>query len=400
MNRTKIDPKINKLIGEGLKNRWITVVAHPTLPIRIYNYTRTAEYESKWNAGTMLCRGLILNEDKEIVARPFAKFFSLDQLEKLGTAIPAPPAGDYEIYEKMDGSLGIFYEYGGEYGIASRGSFCGDQATQATAMLNEQYKEYIPKLIALAQNGYTPVFEIIYPENKIVVDYGPARRLVLLAVLEMATGLPSQKRFDDPSIWPDKVTQNAVVINYQPQKHWHLASLRMDFYKLIAERPVPGVMLSHAYSPLQAQLFANKEGFVAVHRASGYRIKLKYPSYVQMHRLIFGLTTKFIWDLVRKNDLKNVVNLLPDYEKSIILSYAQSLEDEFAVQKEQLFWDYNSFEQKYPHASRKEFAKFATKHPYGDLLFLIRDNRFYDDILWNKLKPKVSVRVTGKEPVQ
>ena len=36
---------------------------------------------------------------------------------------------------------------------------------------------------------YTYLFEIIYPSNRIVVDYGSSRRLVLLAAVHTQTGI-------------------------------------------------------------------------------------------------------------------------------------------------------------------------------------------------------------------
>ncbi|HRF99146.1 MAG TPA: hypothetical protein PLZ51_28235, partial [Aggregatilineales bacterium] len=74
---------------------------------------------------------------------------------------------------KMDGSLGILYRWQGAYYIATRGNFDSDQAIWATIFLRTHYD-----LHNLADE-YTLLFEIIYPDNRIVVNYGQRQDLVL-----------------------------------------------------------------------------------------------------------------------------------------------------------------------------------------------------------------------------
>ena len=58
-----------------LEAGWVQVQHHQEFPLDIYNYTRAAVHENKWDAVTSKCRGIIVNRDTgEIVARPFEKF--------------------------------------------------------------------------------------------------------------------------------------------------------------------------------------------------------------------------------------------------------------------------------------------------------------------------------------
>ena len=91
---------LNKMIAEG----YVKVAFHPSEDLYIYNYSQTAQYERVWNEVTLQCRGLILDGKGKIIARPFPKFFNLGETEN--QIIPPLP---FEIYEKMDGSLGISY---------------------------------------------------------------------------------------------------------------------------------------------------------------------------------------------------------------------------------------------------------------------------------------------------
>src|SRR5690606_26325973 len=101
---------------------------HATLPLSILNYTEKAQWDRVWNPVTLTCRGLILDDDNEVVARPFGKFFNLADHEQDDPRLGWP----CDVYEKLDGSLGIAYRYGDHVGIATRGSFDSEQAQWAT----------------------------------------------------------------------------------------------------------------------------------------------------------------------------------------------------------------------------------------------------------------------------
>jgi RNA ligase len=96
MNTINLE-KIDQLIAEG----YITKRPHASGELFIYNYTAKAQYDRLWTPETMQCRGLILDRDGAIAARPLAKFFNLQEHKE---ALPAEP---FDVYEKLDGSLGI-----------------------------------------------------------------------------------------------------------------------------------------------------------------------------------------------------------------------------------------------------------------------------------------------------
>ena len=149
----------------------VRVRRHPSAPLMIANYTSRASYDSIWDDVTRQCRGLIWNKDTgEVVARPFAKFFDLHST--VGRIPDRPPIA----YEKLDGSLGILYQYDGTWSVATRGSFDSEQAKWASGQLCQRYPELdVP-------DGLTPLVEIVYSGNRIVVDYG-REDLVLLAAI-------------------------------------------------------------------------------------------------------------------------------------------------------------------------------------------------------------------------
>ncbi|GIH79629.1 hypothetical protein [Planobispora longispora] len=58
---------LTEAVGRGL----VREQAHPELPLRILNYTEKAQAERAWNEVTLACRGLIVDDDGRVVARPF-----------------------------------------------------------------------------------------------------------------------------------------------------------------------------------------------------------------------------------------------------------------------------------------------------------------------------------------
>ena len=61
---------------------------------------------------------------------------------------------------------------------AHRSRLTSEQATRATDLYRRKYTEFRPN------PGLTYLFEIIYPGNRIVVDYGATEDLILLAVID------------------------------------------------------------------------------------------------------------------------------------------------------------------------------------------------------------------------
>lgn len=174
---------------EMIRDGYVTVREHPIGELFIANYTAQTQYEYLWNEVTSICRGLIYDTKGNVVARPFAKFLNWDD-----SGAPKPPVGPMIRMPKMDGSLGILYNYvpdsvrehgvfdTGYCGIATRGSFESEQAKWASQFLTDAWykdRSVVGELTSLALSGYTPLFEIIYPENRIVVDYGGDRKSVV-----------------------------------------------------------------------------------------------------------------------------------------------------------------------------------------------------------------------------
>lgn len=127
---------------------WLIKQNHPTLPLTIWNYSQQTQYEGKWDEITLACRGLVTDDKGTVVARPFKKFFNMEEGKHT-------PTQDFEVYEKMDGSCIICFYYSDKWIFASRGSFISEQAQMAEKLA----KKYPIKTLDKTK---TYMFEIIY----------------------------------------------------------------------------------------------------------------------------------------------------------------------------------------------------------------------------------------------
>ena len=141
------------LLKEMIDTNYVNVNKHPTHDLFIYNYTAKSQYDRMWNDVTLMCRGLIMDAEYNIVARPFTKFFNLGEHEN-----QVVPNESFKIFEKLDGSMGVLYWIGNEPFMATRGSFTSEQSVKANAILRSKYADILRGL----DKSKTYLFEIIY----------------------------------------------------------------------------------------------------------------------------------------------------------------------------------------------------------------------------------------------
>src|SRR5262249_43528590 len=147
----------------------------------VYTYTDQCVYTNAWDEITRHSRGHVFDTATgECVARPFPKFFNLgENQESLPEKFPWDEP--YEIYEKMDGWLGVLYRHEGRYKVATRGSFHSTGAVWATEFAQGLDFSCLPDAATLC-------FEIIHPGHKIILDYQGRQTLVVLAAFNRFTG--------------------------------------------------------------------------------------------------------------------------------------------------------------------------------------------------------------------
>ncbi|MFF9777276.1 RNA ligase [Streptomyces sp. NPDC013978] len=241
--------------------------SHPELPLSIYTYTRTCQYERVWNRVTTRCRGLVADDATgEIVALPLPKFFNVGEHESGQPYAPSLPDEPFEVYDKVDGSLAVVFHYAGRWRVASKGSFLSVQATWAQRLLDaKDTSGLVP--------GVTYLAEILYPENRIVVDYGDRRDVVLLAAF---------------------AKDGTEVALAEAAVGWRGIGSVVTVWPAV---PLPELLAMTEGNRLPGGLAAtgtDAEGFV-LRFASGVRAKAKFAEYVRLHKVLTGVTERDIW---------------------------------------------------------------------------------------------------------
>jgi RNA ligase len=336
MTTSDLNIDYRSLQEEGL----ISVREHKLFPLRILNYTAKAQYDGAWDRGINLCRGLIIDDKDNIIARPFPKFFNIEESQA------DPPDEPFVVFNKYDGSLGIMYWWGDSPYIATRGSFHSEQADEANKILSNYPTSHL-------SSGLTYLFEIIYPENKIVVDYGKERSLVLLSVIDTETGVEYYKH---------------------RVKHFPIA-------KQMAIGDNPNTV---------RLLYENDtdEGVVLYYPSSQYRVKVKWEKYVEMHRARFGLTNIVIWGAFKENRYEELRRNIPEEFYDWADNVCLSLGSEYLKTKNTIPEVARDIIQGIDgEFTRKEFARYAVKHEYRALLFLWLDGRLQDEHIYDYIKP-------------
>jgi RNA ligase len=326
------------------KDGWLIKQIHPTLPLTIWNYSQTTQYEGKWDEVTLMCRGLVTDDMGNIVARPFKKFFNMEEHKHTPTYV-------FDIFAKEDGSLIIAFQYKGSWVIASRGSFTSDQAIAAEKLF---YKlEYHEKL---DNPEYTHLFEYCSDWNRIVVRYDK-ERLILLGMVDNTTG-------------------NELSIDV----------LRSDFFQkemgfLDVVKKYDGIS---DYTTLKGMIGNNEEGFV-IRFSNGDRMKIKGEEYLRLHKIMTEVSTKSVWEILSNgDDMEGLLKDVPDEFYFKIREY-----------ETELLGEYNKIEfnclvllSEFGHLDKKEYADAVIHNEYSSVLFSMYNGKDYSKIIWKIIQPE------------
>jgi RNA ligase len=352
-----------ELLAEMVVGGYVRVQTHPVLPYVIHNYTEKAAYEGVWNEVTLTCRGLIVDSrTNRVIARPFGKFFNYGQ--------PGAPLLDLHaeavVTDKADGSLGVLYPTPEGHAVATRGSFTSEQAIHATEVWLDRYADrFVP------DPTVTCLFEVVYPANRIVLDYGQLDDLILLGAIDIVTG-DDRSHVGSVGDWPGpKVTQF----------------------------PYPTLAAALAAPPRP-----NAEGMVVHLRESGHRVKLKQADYIALHRIVTGLTARTVWQhLVDGRPLAELIEPLPDEFHpwcegvaagitTAVQRELRRLEGEYTLIRDAMPDDW----QRSDRAGRADFARQASQHPDKWAMFALLDGRDIRPELLKRAKPEGLLTPSGR----
>lgn len=253
MNREKLQEQIE----QGY------IKAIPNGPLTLFNYTQHAQFDRHWTPETLACRGLVMRGDA-VIARPFRKFFNLE--EHHGPL----PAETPELATKHDGSLVIVFYDGDNWRACTRGSWDNPQIDAAYSWLEQNAGKL--------DTQYTWLFELVAPWNRIVVDY-PDERMILLGIVH---------------------PQDDYCMSYADT--WRIGGERGIEPVEFASKPIDSID--------KAAPFNNSEGYVA-RFSDGFRVKIKYDDYKRIHAMLSTASTKKVVEILA-SDKREALENMPD----------------------------------------------------------------------------------------
>ena len=215
------------------------------------------------------------------------------------------------------------------------------------------------------------MFEIIYPENRICVDYGDTRELVLIGILENETRKEKDIYDAEFDYIEEQGLRRATCYDCED---WRDALKIFD-----------GV--------------ENVEGVVVHFTKSDFRVKMKIEWYKKLSYLMSYFTKKSVWKLIR--DGKNMDEYLEDIADEFydtLKGYVAELWDEYNAildgykAKERMFVKHLSDKWGDEEISRKKLYMelvqfFGTKDDVASVLAIIDEKDMFPYI-WKRIEPK------------
>ena len=321
------------------KEGWLISNNHPYLPLTIWNYSRKTEYERKWDYITLLCRGLVTDNEGVIYAGGLKKFFNIEENKHT-------PTDSFIIQEKLDGYLIIGFWYKNQWVVASRGSFQSDQVKLAQQIFDTELEQSV---YYGTIKGYTYYFELTGKLNKIIVDYPYDKKLTVIAVY-------------DNQLKP---------VSFEKMKSEGFEIVREYNFK--------------DYQTIKQLNWNNSEGFV-VKFSNGDLCKIKFEDYLYLHKLVTNVSTTFIWEMLKDNKFDEYISQVPDEFLDKVISFADSLKETYKKMELKLLHDFYNIEVK----DKKDFASWVLmqRKQYQGIYFNIWNKKDYSGLIWKIIKPE------------
>ena len=333
-NATHVDlNKYFELMHEGL----VYIKKHPQYPLFLLNYTPRTQYQQKWCKELVHARGLVVGEDGKIFARPIPKFFNhyeINDLEKLQDE-------EYEVFEKMDGSLVIMFHYENHPIFCTRGSFISEQSAKAHEIFRAKYKHIS------VNKECTYCFEVIYPENKIVVNYEDVEDLFLISITHTSSG-----------------------------KEINIHATGFKTVNKVDKTSIPAFMSGFEE--------ANMEGYVVKYTkglSNSMRVKYKFNTYVEKHKGK-DITAKQIKDSLKK--MKPIdLDVIPDECYEEVRTIIAEFEDQFKRKEKTIIDEYREIRSQ--NISSRDVIEAIKQSEHSSILFAIHRKKPYDMLVWKLL---------------
>ncbi|XP_028392639.1 uncharacterized protein LOC114517180 [Dendronephthya gigantea] len=255
----------------------------------------------------LLCRGLVLHPpSKTVVTRPFIKF-----LEHAGSRDPNEMV---EATIKYDGSLGIAFLWDNDVLVTTKRRMDSKQAIWAKQWIKDHCN------LSMFQAGYTYLFEIIYQNNTVIVNYF-FEGLVLLAINdEKGHELPYNTMLHFARATGFFMVTPRITAPYS-EVLWYCGGIRSN----------GGTISPNLPSFTSGALPVNKkrqEGWV-VKFSDGSRQKIVYSWWKNTSKLAQLVHPQVVWLLLKHDKIKVAFENAPNHFYVEILRMVQAIRVNF-----------------------------------------------------------------------
>lgn len=365
---------LKEKLNEYHEDGWLVKQTHPTLPLTIWNYSDKTQYDGNWDEVTLSARGLITDDDGNIIVKPMNKFFNYEEVV-YNCEISIPWKDDYVyIQDKLDGSMLILFHYlpTNEWITATRGSFTSEQAIEGMNILNSKYK------LDTFEKSVAYIGEVIYPQNRIVVDYGN------LSSVKFITAVPN-RCYNHDNYDELHFTTAINYFRYSGIKNNDIVTSKQYF--------TFGPDLVKELKNLNTK---NKEGFVFRFHPSNFRMKIKFEEYLRLHKIMTMVSTTSIWEVLSNGDkIEDIIKDVPDEFYNKVKSYVKELKYFYFLIEEEAgklfdYTMYGKYNDEEPITDKKEFAMWVQKQKkhLQPILYKMFDRKDYSHYIWKLIKPQ------------
>lgn len=314
----------------------INVYYHPTKPLVGFKYSQIDS--PKTDPVVRECRGIVLERDTwNLVARGFQRFFNagevIEEFQRFDWS-------NFHCNSKEDGSLLIVYHYDGEWHVNTSGSFGLGEVQFSDRTWRELFWETLRNYTTtpVLTEGYTYVFELCTPYNKVVRTY-PRSQVFLLSMFE-----------GEDEVDTATADVAAAMLNVP----------RPETYNFRSQDEIKAFLYE------KEQTDPTYEG-VIVRDRNNLRFKMKTQTYVAYHHL---------HDNGNLFNPKRLVPLLLAGERDELLAYFGEQSDRINEVDEKIrtHWEglLDRWRRHWRIADQKAFALAVARFPFSGTLFAIR----------------------------
>lgn len=291
-------------------------------------------------------------ETKECLVLSFHKFFNYDE-NPFTLPYYVNKWTPIRVSDKVDGSLILFFEVNGKLYAKTKFNSTSDQSVLAMKIVNENL-DLKQEIHTVVKNGYTPMFELIHPDDPHVISYDKKHLYYLM----------SRNKDNGEYYFHDNLAKYDTVEVFDHKK----------------ENVVDNIV-----NGLSDVSIKDKEGFV-VYFSNGEIVKFKYAQYISRHNV--ESITCYTYELVAKmffeETLDDVIAYASDGLKTEIESKLSVIKSKYNEYKFKLNCIYNEIiNNVQDKSSRKEFALIAKK--YDDIYFNLLMQQYTGKLDENKV---------------